>query len=205
MLIQQVWLSLLPRAIELISRELGEPRTTLPQLTWLAPALKRAYPAEGGGADSVEIRSALASAVTEFLRWRESTELGDPPAEEELAFHLIRIAYNRWQRRDRSDRVIRRAAEANLAPGDGDGTPLLESLPATDLGNSENLARQLSVLVDEMLGSLSSRDRAIVRAYLERTPKSEIARVLGCHRATVARVVALFRDNFASLARRELD
>ena len=38
----------------------------------------------------------LASAVTEFLRWQRQNGLTERPGEDELAYHLIRITYNRW-------------------------------------------------------------------------------------------------------------
>ena len=94
----------------------------------MAPALYDAYPSGTPTDDLREVQGALASAVTEFLRWRDRTELTEHPGEEEMAFQLIRITYNRWQRRDRSDRKFERAVELGQRALDERGTTLLSIL-----------------------------------------------------------------------------
>ena len=124
----EIWRTLLPAAVDLLRRELREPRSTRSSLRWMAPALYDAYPSGTPTDDLREVQGALASAVTEFLRWRDRTELTEHPGEEEMAFQLIRITYNRWQRRDRSDRKFEREVELGQRALDERGTTLLSIL-----------------------------------------------------------------------------
>src|SRR5262249_372296 len=149
--------------------------------------------------DLREVQGALASAVTELLRWQQRTALSEHPGEEELAFQLIRITYNRWQRRDRSDRPLRQAAERGASPVDDRGTTALAAFGGKNPWADEDFVQQIAGVVDEVLGDLNDRDRAIVRCYLDRQKQTAIADALGCHRATVARVIDRFRDRVKRL------
>jgi hypothetical protein len=101
-----LWHTLLPRAVELLRDALRTPASSPGPLRWIAPALYKAYPNGTKSDDLREVEGALASAATEFLAWRERTELSETPSEEELAFQLIRITYN-WSFANRPLRPLK--------------------------------------------------------------------------------------------------
>lgn len=198
--LEAIWKTLVPRAVELLHQAIREPGSAPDRLRWMAPALRNAYPGEATD-DLTEVQGALASAVTEWIRRQQSGELSESPDEQELAFHLIRITYNRWQRKSRSEEPLRRAMELGAQPVDGRETSLVEGLAGKKMPAAPDFLQQLPSVVNEMLGSLSERDRQIVAMYLDKKPQTAIAAALDCHRATVGRVVALFRDHVAGLLR----
>jgi RNA polymerase sigma factor (sigma-70 family) len=195
----EVWKTLFPTAIDLLRKVLREPESTRSGLRWMAPALYDAYPTGSSGEELREVQGAVASAVSEFLRWQRQTGLTEEPGEDELAFHLIRITYNRWKRRSRSDRKLRRATEVGQSPLDEEGRTLLSALADKNSAGRQEIVQQIRDVIDQILEDLSDRDRAIVQRYLEKEPQQSIAGRLGCHRATVTRVINRFRDRVRKL------
>ena len=143
-----------------------------------------------------ELKGAVASAMTEFLRWRRQTALSENPGQIELAYHLLRITYNRLKRRLRADRKLQRAAAYGQSVLEDDGRTLLAALSDDTSPRREEFVRHFREVVGLILEGLNDRDRTIVRLFLERETHETIAARVGCHRATVFRVIDRFRDRF---------
>ena len=204
----QVWRTLFPIAIDQVRDALRDPDSAVPNMRWMAPALRQAYSGGTPSDDFLELKGALGSAVTEFLRWQKKNGLTNHPSEAELAYHLIRITYHRWKRRSNKDTRLSRAAALGQYVHDDGGQPLLSTLADDNLANREEFLRHFRELVDLSIGRNFSklrreRDLAIVRMHLEGKKELDIAKQVGNHRSTVARVIKSFEDRFNKILRDE--
>jgi DNA-directed RNA polymerase specialized sigma24 family protein len=200
----ELWQTLFPTAIDLLYKALREHQASHPNLRWIAPALHRAYP-DGTPSDELrEVKGAVASAMTEFLRWQQQNALTQHPGEDELAYHLIRITYNRWKRRNRGDRKMRRATEVGQSSFEQDGRTLLSALPDKKSLSRQEFVQHCREVIVLILGDLNPRDLEIVQLYLAKETQGVIAERANCHRATVARVINRFRDRFKKILGDEL-
>lgn len=155
------------------------------------------YDAENG--DSLAVQAALVSAITELQR-------KNPPdstltSKEAMAEDLIRIAYNRWQRRKRRDQRLRAEAERGERIAVDDGNPVISMVPE----NIQHFSAQISELLDLMEEKLSPRSRQILMLRLEGHTQEEIAKQLGCHRSAISRVENRAKQLLRDLHSKKLD
>jgi DNA-directed RNA polymerase specialized sigma24 family protein len=144
------------------------------------------------GEDSQEAQAALYSALDSLKRRLDGGEYPGVTSAEDLAVDLIRLAVNRYQRRDRGNERIRGEVGrgATLATAE---TP--QPSPAEDATRKE-ICEHLATEAEELLSTLKDQHRAIIRAKLENPDRlgCEIAEVVGTSDATVSRVWQRFQD-----------
>ena len=198
-ILPELWHVLLPTVVKLLRDSLNKPVRTTKRLHEMATQLLNAYPNGTRSDEFLEVQGAIGSAASEFIQWCHRTDLTEFPSEEELAFQLIRITYNRWQRRNRQDKRLRRAAEIGEQSFVEAGTSLLASVAEKKIEKSAEFAQQIEEVSNEIVGGLNERDQAIISRYLQGLPQTEIARNLKCNRAVTARVISSFRDRVARM------
>jgi RNA polymerase sigma factor (sigma-70 family) len=133
---------------------------------------------------------ALASAVTELQRTMLSGGLTATLTTDQLASELVRIAYNRWQRRHRSDKRLRQEAHRGEAASSDRGNTVL----AGTIGESAEFHAQILSFVNEIVERLSPKGREVLKMRLEGFTQDEVAKALKCHRSTVSRIETQVRD-----------
>ena len=163
------------------------------------------------GGDELAAEAALWSAWSSFQKHWDQGEFENFRALDELAGHLIRLAYNRWQRERRRQRKMDRAVEEGIVQDDsgqartrdyGDTSP-----GPDELLQAEELAACLWKSVDLVKGGLSARPLRTVQVYLQdlssgrKRDQEELARELGVHQTTVSRHL----DKFFDLIRHQLE
>ena len=144
--------------------------------------------------DTKAVRAALYSAAVELDEaWaRTLTERVSSPEDRELVARLLRAAYNRARAARRQGARLR-AAAARGDEGRGGG------LGAVAAGPSDVLAEipaQLEALLGSIYEALSPTERQILTMRAARHTQQEIAAALGCHHATVSRVLSRVETAF---------
>jgi DNA-directed RNA polymerase specialized sigma24 family protein len=161
--------------------------------------------------DELEAEAALWSAASSFHRHHQGGDFADATTPHDLAAHLLRIAYNRAQRRWRRDRQMRAAtgrgttrdSEGRKAPRDyADPTP-----GPVEQALEVELAAYLRQAIDSIKEELRGRRRGleIIQAHLEdmQKPQAEIAAALGINQSTVSRCLEWFRDRLRQMLAEE--
>ena len=138
---------ILPAAISTIRRALSEdPSSVPPSLRSHAKCLMK-----DNSQDSTAVAGALVSAASEFFRVISAADVHKALDAQRLSAILIRIAYNRWQRRKRRDRALRTAV--SLSPVENRAKfdpPAFSSDPAIFLEFSEQFDDLIDHLCKEM-------------------------------------------------------
>jgi hypothetical protein len=157
----------------------------------------------------IATEAALRSAVGSFLgHWTK--EFADVRSPDELAQHLIRITYNRYQRRRRDDARLDRQAESGSG-SHGEGS-FLESRadehdnPAFEAEFRDFLEIQQR-LTDGVLEGFSARDRQIVLLYVAGEEPKVIVEFINrfgrqrrpCTLSTVNHVIEIFKAQLGRL------
>jgi DNA-directed RNA polymerase specialized sigma24 family protein len=150
--------------------------------------------------------SSLWSAWTSFEKHLADGEFGDARSLEDLAAQLARIALNRRRRNERREKQMRGQLRRPLDPG---GQPTPFEPPDAAPGPPEEAAKRediaiLERLIDQVKQGLEGRFApSIIRLYLDGTARdqAEIARTVGCSRATVSRWIERFHDRVRDLGR----
>ena len=226
-LIKQV----VPYAMDLIRAAFDEAsprRTRAPttgQMRELVQAQHVPLPDDDPGEDDPEVRAEIArrteqaierateaallsAAMSLHSHW--SREFAGVRTLDDLALNLIRIAYNRYQRRRRGDhRLARQAGSgdgARAAGGFLDSRPDRREGPASEAGLHEFLRIQRQ-LADGILEGFAARDRRIILLAQAGFEAEEIVQLVNrlrrgrqtCTRNTVNHVVAIFKAQVGRL------
>jgi DNA-binding transcriptional ArsR family regulator len=153
--------------------------------------------------------AALYSAWSSFQRHYHEDDFQNLRDLESLAGHLVRIAYNRWQRDRNARRKVDRAVAESVVRN-ASGQEALREYADPSPGPDERvvadeLAEYLWQAVDLVKEGLSPTALRAVQAYLDdlrssvpRT-QSELARSLGMSQAAVSRHLNAFKDRLGGL------
>jgi DNA-directed RNA polymerase specialized sigma24 family protein len=152
--------------------------------------------------NELEAEAALWSAYSSFVTHCGNGEFADAEGPEELAGHLLRIAYNRAQRRRRRDEQMRGASRrGTVRDQEGQPVPLdhADSAPGPDQeALKSELTAYLREAIDSIKEELQGKKNApqIIQAYLEDMDQTQkaIATKLGINQATVNRWLKWFHD-----------
>lgn len=159
--------------------------------------------------DEAQAEAALWSAASSFQRHFPEVEFEEIHDIDELAGHLARIAYNRWQRRDRRQKKITRAAalgESQLFNQESTIQNLADPSPTpSEDVEAKEVSENLWAAVDQAIRELGERERRTVTAwvnelYAER--KSTFKRLgdqLGVSQPSVSRHVSKFLERLREL------
>jgi hypothetical protein len=155
------------------------------------------------------IEAALRSAAGSFLgHWIK--EFAELRSTHDLALHLIRITYNRYQRRRRDDDRLGRQVKSG-AGADGDRSflesrPDMHSNPASEAEFRDFLEIQRR-LTDGVIEGFSTRDRQIILLYVAGYEPKEIVVLINrlgrkgspCLLSTVDHVIKMFKAQIGRL------